>query len=49
MQYLDSKTFDQSDHYIARNISCLIKMSWTDEEVKTRAQKMREVILASVS
>jgi len=49
MQYLDSKTFDQSDHYIARNISCLIKMSWTDEEVKARAQKMREVILASVS
>ncbi|WP_298516863.1 DegT/DnrJ/EryC1/StrS aminotransferase family protein [uncultured Kordia sp.] len=49
MQYLDTKTFDQSDHYIARNISCLIKMSWTAEEVKARAAKMREVILTSVS
>lgn len=48
MQYLDTKTFEQSDHYIARNISCLIKMSWTEEEVKTRGAKMREVILASL-
>jgi len=49
MQYLDTKTFDQSDHYIARNISCLIKMSWTAEEVHARATKMREVITAAVS
>ena len=48
MQYLDNKTFDQSDQYIARNISCLIKMSWTEEEVKNRAAKMREVILGSL-
>lgn len=48
MQYLETKTFEQSDHYIARNISCLIKMSWTEEEVKARGAKMREVILASL-
>jgi len=48
MQYLDTKTFEQSDHYIARNISCLIKMSWTEAEVRSRAAKMREVILASI-
>ncbi|QHI39156.1 8-amino-3,8-dideoxy-alpha-D-manno-octulosonate transaminase [Kordia antarctica] len=48
MKYLDTKTFEQSDHYIARNISCLIKMSWTAEEVKARGEKMREVILASL-
>ena len=48
MKYLDTKTFEQSDHYIARNISCLIKMSWTEEEVRSRAAKMREVILASL-
>ncbi len=48
MKYLDTKTFDQSDHYIARNISCLIKMSWTEEEVKVRASKMRAAILASL-
>jgi 8-amino-3,8-dideoxy-alpha-D-manno-octulosonate transaminase len=49
MQYLATKTFEQSDHYIARNISCLIKMSWTAEELHNRAAKMREVILSAIS
>ncbi|PTX62375.1 8-amino-3,8-dideoxy-alpha-D-manno-octulosonate transaminase [Kordia periserrulae] len=49
MQYLETKTFEQSDQYIARNISCLIKMSWTEEEVRSRAAKMREVILGAVN
>jgi len=44
LQYLKNKTFPQSDHYIGRNISCLIKLSWTKEEVKQRASKMVEVI-----
>jgi 8-amino-3,8-dideoxy-alpha-D-manno-octulosonate transaminase len=48
MKYLETKTFEQSDQYIARNISCLIKMSWTEAEVRSRAAKMREVILAAV-
>ncbi|WP_298423201.1 DegT/DnrJ/EryC1/StrS family aminotransferase [uncultured Kordia sp.] len=48
MQYLDTKTFEQSDHYIARNISCLIKMSWTAAEVEARAATMREVILKAI-
>ena len=41
---LKNKDFSQSDHYIARNISCLIKLSWTEEEVKERARKMVESI-----
>ncbi|WP_159021386.1 DegT/DnrJ/EryC1/StrS aminotransferase family protein [Formosa sp. L2A11] len=41
---LSSKTFEKSDYFIARNISCLIKLSWTDEEVKLRASKMVEAI-----
>jgi 8-amino-3,8-dideoxy-alpha-D-manno-octulosonate transaminase len=40
LKYLQTKTFEQSDHYIARNISCLIKLSWTEKEVKERANKM---------
>ncbi len=48
MQYLDTKTFEQSDHYIARNISCLIKMSWTAAKVEARAATMREVILKAI-
>ncbi|MDW5291022.1 DegT/DnrJ/EryC1/StrS family aminotransferase [Formosa sp. PL04] len=41
---LETKSFEQSDHYIGRNISCLIKLSWTEAEVKTRASKMVEAI-----
>ena len=37
---LQNKKFEQSDHFIARNISCLIKLSWTEEQVNERASKM---------
>jgi 8-amino-3,8-dideoxy-alpha-D-manno-octulosonate transaminase len=40
LKYLKTQTFEQSDHYIGRNISCLIKLSWTEEEVRLRANKM---------
>lgn len=36
--------FSKSDYFIGRNISCLIKLSWTEDEVKARANKMCEVI-----
>ncbi|WP_242132256.1 DegT/DnrJ/EryC1/StrS family aminotransferase [Aestuariivivens marinum] len=45
--YLKTKTFEQSNSYIARNISCLIKLSWTEEEVMLRAKKMAQAIKAS--
>ena len=44
LKYLQTKTFQQSDSYIARNLSCLIKMSWTQEEVETRSKKMADII-----
>ncbi|WP_418604170.1 DegT/DnrJ/EryC1/StrS family aminotransferase [Hwangdonia sp.] len=44
LAYLQTKTFEKSDYYIARNISCLIKLSWTEAEVKARASKMVEAI-----
>jgi 8-amino-3,8-dideoxy-alpha-D-manno-octulosonate transaminase len=44
LKYLETKTFDQSDHYIGRNISCLIKLSWTEDEVRERAARMVEAI-----
>jgi 8-amino-3,8-dideoxy-alpha-D-manno-octulosonate transaminase len=44
LKYLQTKSFEQSDHYIGRNISCLIKLSWTEDEVKKRASKMVEII-----
>ncbi|MGB1309513.1 MAG: DegT/DnrJ/EryC1/StrS family aminotransferase [Oceanihabitans sp.] len=46
MQYLETKDFSKSDAFIGRNISCLIKLSWTEAEVKQRAEKMKEIIKA---
>jgi len=48
LKYLQTKTFEQSDHYIGRNISCLIKLSWTEDEVKQRADKMVAAIINSI-
>ncbi|OBX25732.1 8-amino-3,8-dideoxy-alpha-D-manno-octulosonate transaminase [Gelidibacter algens] len=48
LEYLETKAFEQSDHFIGRNISCLIKLSWTEEEVKLRAQKMVTAIQQSL-
>lgn len=44
MQDLKNMTFPKSDDYISRNISCLIKLSWTDDEVKERAANMVKAI-----
>lgn len=41
---LKHQDFSKSDHFIGRNISCLIKLSWTEDEVKARAVKMAELI-----
>ncbi|MCL6294874.1 DegT/DnrJ/EryC1/StrS family aminotransferase [Jejuia spongiicola] len=48
LNYLQTKTFEQSDHYIARNISCLIKLSWTEDEVKQRVTKMVKIITENI-
>lgn len=45
LNYLQTKTFEQSDHFIGRNISCLIKLSWSEEEVRERASKMVNLTL----
>ncbi|MDH7914347.1 DegT/DnrJ/EryC1/StrS family aminotransferase [Winogradskyella sp. SYSU M77433] len=49
LSYLQTKSFEQSDHFIGRNISCLIKLSWTEQEVKDRADKMAEIIKSVLS
>lgn len=45
---LATKDFSQSDHYIGRNISCLIKMGWKEEEVRERANKMKKTIISAL-
>jgi len=44
LNYLKNKDFSKSDHFIGRNISCLIKLSWTEEEAHQRAQTMDNCI-----
>ena len=36
--------FSKSDAWIGRTISCLVKLSWTDEQVVERATKMKDVL-----
>jgi len=44
MQDLNSADFSKSDFWMGRTISCLIKLSWTEEEVHARAEKMVHLI-----
>lgn len=36
--------FSESDHWMGRTISCLIKLGWTEAEVEERAKRMVEAI-----
>ena len=49
LKYLKDKKFEASDHFIGRNISCLIKLSWTEDEVRNRARKMVACIESVIS
>ncbi|WP_306013025.1 MULTISPECIES: DegT/DnrJ/EryC1/StrS aminotransferase family protein [unclassified Allomuricauda] len=40
--------FSESDQWMSRNISCLIKLGWTEEEVKIRAKQMVGAIKAAL-
>ncbi len=40
--------FSKSDYWLGRNISILIKLSWSDEEVIMRAQKIKKVITTTL-
>ncbi len=48
LKYLETKQFEKSDHYIGRNISCLIKLSWTEMQVKERAKLMVKIIKENI-
>ena len=41
---ISKQDFSKSDHYIGRNISCLIKIGWTEAQVRLRAKKMKAII-----
>lgn len=45
---LNQQDFKQSDDYIGRNLSCLIKLGWSEAQVQERAEKMAEIIKSSI-
>ncbi len=40
----DKADFSKSDHWMGRTISCLVKLGWTKEEVRQRAETMAKTI-----
>ena len=44
MQDLDHTDFSKSDVIMSRTISSLIKLGWTEEEVRERAEKMKKAL-----
>lgn len=39
-----SQTYEASDHWIGRNLSILIKLSWDEKELQTRCRILKEVV-----
>ncbi len=46
LKALSERNFDQSDQHIGRNISCLIKLSWSEVVAAERAKKMAKAIIS---
>ncbi len=44
LQEIKQKDFSQSDSWVSRNISCLIKLGWTENEMTKRANKAKKII-----
>ena len=40
----EKEDFSLSDHWVGRNLSCLVKLGWSDEEVENRARTMVEAL-----
>lgn len=44
IQDLNDTDFSQSDHWMSRTISCLVKVGWTDAQVAERGAAMKRVL-----
>lgn len=44
LQDLNTCDFSLSDRWLSRNISCLIKVGWSTEEMHARAKKIAEIV-----
>lgn len=48
LQEFEKEDFSLSDKWLSKNISTLIKVSWTEEEMKERAEKIAKTIKAAL-
>lgn len=44
IQDFNTTNFSQSDHWMGRTISCLVKIGWTEEQVVQRANKIKKAL-----
>lgn len=44
LQDISKTDFSLSDHWVGRNISCLVKLGWSESEVQDRANKMGDIL-----
>jgi len=44
LEGLKGQQFQQSDHWMGRTISCLVKLGWTKEAVETRADAVARIL-----
>lgn len=45
LKNIESRDFSQSDRWMGRTLSCLIKLGWTEDEVSARADTMASVLM----
>ena len=44
MQDLNHTNFSKSDAWMSRNLSCLVKIGWSEDEVRQRAETLKQVL-----
>jgi 8-amino-3,8-dideoxy-alpha-D-manno-octulosonate transaminase len=44
IQDLNNTDFSKSDHWMSRTISCLVKVGWSEQEVRERAEIMKRTL-----
>jgi 8-amino-3,8-dideoxy-alpha-D-manno-octulosonate transaminase len=44
MKQQGERNFTASDQWMGRTVSCLIKLSWTEEEVAQRAATLQRIL-----
>ncbi len=49
LQDFEKVDFSQSDSYLSRNISCLIKVGWSEEEMQERSKKIAEAVKSALT